>query len=234
MVYARHVQAASTGNQQLTCLQLGNDAGLLHLRQRLLEREGVTLQNIAQRNEFERSIARVEPDVLVVDWTISFDDRRMLAEQAKRTRPECVIMAFHASARNDDWVDCACDSRRGLGILMSAWNQCLNIAQLRRHGHAELEEEYVFVADAHRKYVYASPAALSLLGFTLPEMLSMTVDDLTFPRTEIAPAMFEEFKRTGIMEGDYVLRKRSGEPLRIRFKATALDDGCLVSRWQPA
>jgi PAS domain-containing protein len=101
------------------------------------------------------------------------------------------------------------------------------------HAHPELKgAEFVVFADAARRYVDCSDSACALLGFTREEMLSKTIEDVSYNVKEV-PQLFAQYLKTGAMEGEYVLRRKDQTPAPIYFKAFVLSDGCNAAVWVP-
>jgi hypothetical protein len=104
---------------------------------------------------------------------------------------------------------------------------------LRNHSHPEVEAaEYVVFADSSRRYVDCSDGVARLLGYSRAEMLEKTVDDVSFHNKEVAK-LFGLYLNQGGMEGDYVLRDKTGMPVPIRYRAFVLADGCNAAIWEP-
>jgi PAS domain S-box-containing protein len=75
------------------------------------------------------------------------------------------------------------------------------------HARPELQgAEFVVFADAARRYVDCSDAACALLGYTREEMLSKTIEDVSYNVNEV-PRLFAQYLKTGAMEGEFVLRR---------------------------
>jgi PAS domain-containing protein len=107
------------------------------------------------------------------------------------------------------------------------------MAGVLHHAHPELRgAKFVVFADASRRYVDCSEAACSLLGYTRDEMLSKTVEDVSYNVNEV-PHLFAQYLKTGAMEGEFVLRHKSKAPIPIRFKAFVFSDGCNAAVWDP-
>lgn len=101
------------------------------------------------------------------------------------------------------------------------------------HAHPELQgAEFVVFADSSRRYVDCSEAVCTLLGYPRDEMLSKTIEDVSYNVNEV-PHLFAQYLKTGAMEGEYVLRRRDKTPVPIRFKAFVLKDGCNAAIWEP-
>ncbi len=102
------------------------------------------------------------------------------------------------------------------------------------HKHAEVQsQKYVVFVDTQRRFVDCSDEVCELLGYRKDEVLAKTVDDLSYMVADV-PAVFDRFVRSGSLDGQYLLRHRSGRPVLIRYSAYAFADGCLAAVWEPA
>jgi PAS domain-containing protein len=101
------------------------------------------------------------------------------------------------------------------------------------HAHPELQgAEFVVFADSTRRYVDCCDAACALLGFTREEMLSKTIEDVSYNFNEV-PQLFAQYLKRRTMEGEFVLRRKDQAPVPIRFKAFVFSDGCNAAIWEP-
>src|SRR5580693_8697390 len=89
-------------------------------------------------------------------------------------------------------------------------------------------EKYVVFADSHRRYVACSQGVCDLLGYSENEILSKTIDQLSFFTSDV-PAMFDRFVQRGALDGMYLLRHKDGRPISIRYRSWTFDDGCLAA-----
>jgi DNA-binding CsgD family transcriptional regulator len=80
----------------------------------------------------------------------------------------------------------------------------------------------MLIADNERRYVAANPAACLLLRLPEPDVLDLTIDDLTPP--EARPAIDElwaAFLRDGTQRGAFELQMPDGPRLAVEYSATA-------------
>ena len=102
------------------------------------------------------------------------------------------------------------------------------------HKHAEVQsQKYVVFADTDRRFIDCSDEVCELLGYRKDEIVAKTIDDLSYVVSDV-PAVFDRFVRSGSLDGQYLLRHRSGRPVLIRYSAYAFADGCLAAVWEPA
>jgi hypothetical protein len=64
------------------------------------------------------------------------------------------------------------------------------------------------------------------------ELINMTIEDVSYRSARVS-ALFEQYKKQGKMDGQYVLLSKSGQPVFITYRAHAFDDGCLAAVWEP-
>ncbi len=75
--------------------------------------------------------------------------------------------------------------------------------------------------DENRCYVNVNDAACELLGYSREELLSMKIDDVSYPSGAHVDPMYSQYLEDGSMKGIFALRRKSGEILWIRFSATS-------------
>jgi PAS domain-containing protein len=101
------------------------------------------------------------------------------------------------------------------------------------HAHSELQHaQYIVFADPSRRYVDCSAGVCDLLDYSRAELLQKTIDDVSYNDSEV-PALFAQYLETGRQEGEYVLRRKDGTPVLIRYRAFLFSDGCKAAVWEP-
>jgi PAS domain-containing protein len=101
------------------------------------------------------------------------------------------------------------------------------------HKHAELKEaKYVVFVNSSRQYVDCSPAISDLLGYSHREMLTKTIDDISYDMDAV-PKLFAVFQATRSQNGDFILQHKNRTPVPIRYKAFVFGDGCNAAIWEP-
>jgi len=73
--------------------------------------------------------------------------------------------------------------------------------------------------DAARRYVAVNDAACELLGYTRQELLTKTIDDVSFPSAAHVHPMYARFVEEGSMRGIFALRRKSGDGIMVRFQS---------------
>ena len=80
----------------------------------------------------------------------------------------------------------------------------------------------ILVADDHRRYVHATPAAARLTGRPLARLLTLRVEDVVpAANREAVPEAWDRFLAAGSMEGPYVLERSDGSEVEVRYSAKA-------------
>jgi PAS domain S-box-containing protein len=103
---------------------------------------------------------------------------------------------------------------------------------LGRDHSLRVQPDYVTVVNSRRRYVDVSPTFCKLLGYTRDELIGMTYDEITVPRTNDIPAVLEMFLQVGHMSGIWVLAHRGGTKLFVRYESVIRQDGLFESQMQ--
>jgi PAS domain-containing protein len=104
---------------------------------------------------------------------------------------------------------------------------------LLSHAHPELiGADYVVFVDSSRRYTDCSDGICMLLAYERRELLEKTIDDISYHDEEV-PQLFQQYIDAGGLTGDFVLKRKDGTPLPIRYKSFVFSDGCLAARWEP-
>jgi PAS domain S-box-containing protein len=72
-----------------------------------------------------------------------------------------------------------------------------------------------------RRYVMANAAACRLLGYTRPQILALSVEDVATVSAALADRMWQELLRTGDQAGTTRLRRADGAQVEVEFRALA-------------
>jgi PAS domain-containing protein len=104
---------------------------------------------------------------------------------------------------------------------------------LLSHRHPEVEgAEFAVFTDPSRRYVDCTDGVCRLLGYERSELLVRTIENVSFHDGEVSK-LFAEYLQRGRMDGEYVLRHKSGAPIPIRYRAFVFTDGCAAAIWEP-
>lgn len=80
----------------------------------------------------------------------------------------------------------------------------------------------VLIADDDARYIAANTRAATLTGYSVAELLTMSVPDLTpVPNTSEFRNLWRDFIRTGEQRGTYQLRRKDGSVIPVRYAAWA-------------
>ncbi len=84
----------------------------------------------------------------------------------------------------------------------------------------------MLVVDAEGNYIDANPAARSLTGYTLAELRTMRIGDLTVPEErDLSAKHFARLRATGKTRNDRVLLRKDGTQVRVEAHAVDLGGG---------
>jgi PAS domain S-box-containing protein len=85
--------------------------------------------------------------------------------------------------------------------------------------NAHVRPNYAVVVNTDRKYTEVSDSFCKLLGYTREELIGKKYDEITAPRTNDIPIVFELFMRSGYMHGIWIFVHRSGTRILVRYEA---------------
>jgi PAS domain S-box-containing protein len=220
---------------QATLLCIDDEENGLKLRKLLFEREGHQVLT-APDGPTAIDIFKVQSiDAVIVDYRMPSMDGAVVAERLRELRPGVPIIML--SGENDvpneakQAVDAFVTKGESPAVLLET---TASLLQVRSHSHPELDGKYIAFADEQRCYVDVSDGVCELLGYSRPELLRMTIDDVTAPvmRSETAP-LFQQYLSDGRLQGEYILLHRDGSEIPITYTATVFPDGCMVASWVP-
>ena len=207
-------------------LYFGLPSAVTQTRRLLLERAGYTVEVVHTLGHVEDAAAAGLARVMIVGSAMDMA-RRTQAVRIAREHRVCVL-SLHRGLRlpgEDVALDPFCDANE---FLFAAGHLLM-----RSHHHREVRSRYFLFVDSERRYVHASQAVCSLLGYERRDLLGMRIEDLTYPGSADAATLFARYLRDGSQVGAYTLRHRSGRPVRMNYRARVLPDGCMVSEFRP-
>jgi PAS domain S-box-containing protein len=85
--------------------------------------------------------------------------------------------------------------------------------------NAHVLPDYTVVVDFDRKYTDVSDGFCKLLGYSREELIGKRYDDVTAPRTNDIPIVFELFMKSGYMHGVWIFVHRAGTRILVRYEA---------------
>lgn len=188
----------------------------------------------SSREQIQEQIENSDFDVFVLNHTLAFADRKLLARKIKTMRPASgVLVLHHSGSLGNPYVDLAVDSRSGALAMLRALERVETMLHARSHQSADFEGEYVVVADSNRNYTFVTDAVCELLGYDRAMLLDLGIDDVVAGAAPVVVPLFEEFVAAGKQTGKIVLRHRSGRMVTVRYWASVEPDGCMIARWEP-
>jgi PAS domain S-box-containing protein len=93
-----------------------------------------------------------------------------------------------------------------------------------------VQPEYGCVVNERRRFVHVSPSFCKLLGYSEEEMLGMTFDEFTVPRTNHIPILWQLLIDKGYLQGIWVFAHRGGTKFFVRFETFARSDNLYETR----
>ncbi|HEV2696899.1 MAG TPA: response regulator [Terriglobales bacterium] len=220
---------------QITLLCIDDEENGLKLRKLLFEREGHRVLIAPDGPSGIDIFTSQSIDAVIVDYRMPNMDGAVVAERLKELRPAVPVIML--SGENEvpneakQTVDAFVTKGESPAVLLAI---TASLLQTRSHSHPELEGEYIVFADEHRRYVDVTDSVCGLLGYSRPELLKMTIDDVTAPvmRSKTAP-LFQQYLADGRLKGEYILLHRDGREIPIKYTATIFPDGCMAANWEP-
>jgi CheY-like chemotaxis protein len=240
----RYNRSANANQEQMTTAMLaaGSNPNIIYASDG--EHLGMLMVKVLEQNSYRalqvrgqklmQKLAHHPPDLVILDFTLSQNQRLELSEQLKKTAPEVPVLILHArGALDNPFVDYAVDSREGTSQVLQAVSMLLLTRRARSHRHSEIPGEYLIFAERNRRIVEITEKTCDLLGYPRPFLIGQTVEEISAIPSRDVENMFTAFLDEGRMEGQYLLRHRCGDPVKVSFIARAFEDGCLISSLTP-
>lgn len=222
-----------TSHTRLLLCSRSSDS-VLALQREILRNSGYEAVVTASKDEIQQRIENTDFDVIILNHTLSFADRKALARKAKQRNPNCGVMVLHNSGSlGNPCVDLAVDSRAGVQPMLQTLKRIEAMQHVRTHHGAASEGKYVVVADLNRNFAFATDSACELLGYDRAMFLELRIDDVVDGSTHVTEPLFHEFIVEGQLTGRITLRHRSGKKVPIRYWSSVEPDGCAIARWEP-
>jgi CheY-like chemotaxis protein len=171
-------------------------------------------------------------DAVVLDYLMPGMDGGEVAARLRAIRPRVPIILYSAflsvSAEALRCVDAFATKGQSPAVLLSEIRNLIGSP----HRHAGWHGEYVAFANPERKYTEVTEGFCRLLGYSRQEMLQMRIDQVAAAPEEV-PERWQHFVNRGALEGEIVLRHRSGALVPVTYKSKVFPDGCMVARMEP-
>ena len=221
-----------SGTRLLLCSRDGDS--LLAMQGEVFRASGYEVVATAFKEQIQEHIENTDFDVVILNHTLSFADRKALARKAKLRNPNNgVLVLHHSGALGNPYVDLAVDSRSGVKPVLDTLKRIEAMQHARTHHGAGADGKYVVVADLTRNYTFATDPVCELLGYDRAMLLELRIDDIVDGSTRMTAPLFQEFVAQGTQTGRITLRHRSGRKIQVNYSAVAEPDGCVIAHWEP-
>jgi len=204
---------------------------LPHCKQQL-ECSGFSVLTAAGGEDGLELFRSQDPAAVVVDETTVRSGADDFAEAIKQLKPRTPVVILSNSAAVTEKIRALADA-----MVFKAQAELLpekldSLIRIRSHAHPQLDGKYVVFSNSSRHYLDCSDGVCDLLGYTRMELTSMTIDEASY-RPQRTSGLFEQYIHTGKMEGQYILRHKSGKPIFIQYRSEVFPDGCMAAVWEP-
>jgi CheY-like chemotaxis protein len=222
-----------TSNTRLLLCSRHSDS-VLAMQREVFRNSGYQVVAAAAKEEIREHIENTDFDVIILNHTLSFADRKALARKTKQRNPNNgVLVLHHSGSLGNPYVDLAVDSRTGVKPMLDTLKRIEAMRHARTHHTSGTDGKYVVVADLNRNYTFATDPVCELLGYDRAMLLEFRIDDIVDGSTHVTDPLFREFVSEGTQTGRITLRHRSGKKIQVKYSAVAEPDGCVVAHWEP-
>jgi CheY-like chemotaxis protein len=221
-----------TSHKKYLVLCIDDEPSNLLVRKLLLEKAGFEVRTATSGKEGLQIFASQPIDAVVVDYSMPEMDGVTVAQLVKQQKPRVPVIMLSAYPGAREAVNEIVDAfvvKGGDPVLLG--RKIASLTRVRSHSHRELNAEYVIFADASRRCLDCSDSVCKLLGYSRADLLDKTIDDISY-KPETVPALFEDYQKRGMLNGEFILKHRNGRPLLIRFHSWSFPDNCLAAVWE--
>lgn len=210
-----------------------NDS-VLAMQREVFRNSGYEVVAAGSSEAIQEHIENTDFDVIILNHTLTFAERKALARKTKQRNPNHGVMVLHHSGSlGNPYVDLAVDSRAGVKPMLHTLKRLEAMQHARSHHVAESDGKYVVVADLNRNYTFVTDPVCHLLGYDRAMFLELRIDDVVDGSTHVAEPLFREFVAQGKQEGRINLRHRSGRKVPVKYTSHVEGDGCVIAEWEP-
>ena len=207
---------------------------VLAMQREVFRESGYNVVAAASQEEIHEHIENTDFDVIILNHTLSFADRKALARKTKQRNPNSgVLVLHHSGSLGNPYVDLAIDSRAGVKPMLDTLKRIEAMRHARTHHDPVADGKYVVVADMNRNYTFATDPVCELLGYDRAMLLELRIDDIVDGSTQVAAPLFQQFVAEGKQAGKITLRHRSGKKVLVKYSSMMEPDGCVVAHWEP-
>ena len=227
------MNADQTSDTRLLLCSRHSDS-VLAMQREVFRNSGYQVVAAASKEEICQHIESTDFDVIILNHTLSFADRKTLAKKAKQSNPNNgVLVLHHSGSLGNPYVDLAVDSRAGVKPMLDTLKRIEAMRHARTHHGPDAEGKYVVVADLNRNYTFATDPVCELLGYDRAMLLELRIDDIVVGSSHVAAPLFQQFVADGRQEGRITLRHRSGRKVPVKYTSLVEPDGCVIAHWEP-
>ena len=227
------MNVAQRSNTRLLLCSRQSDS-VLAMQSEVFRNSGYSVVAAAAKEEIHDHIENTDFDVIILNHTLSFADRKALARKTKQRNPNNgVLVLHHSGSLGNPYVDLAVDSRAGVKSMLDTLKRIEAMRHARTHHGPGADGKYVVVADLNRNYTFATDPVCELLGYDRAMLLELRIDDVVDGSTHVAAPLFQQFVAEGKQSGRITLKHRSGKKVPVKYSSLVEPDGCVVAHWEP-
>lgn len=227
------MNSAQKPNTRLLLCSRDRDS-LLAMQGEVFRASGYEVVATAFKEQIQEHIENTDFDVIVLNHTLSFSDRKAIARKTKQRNPNSGVLVLHQSGSlGNPYVDLAVDSRSGVKSVLDTLKRIEAMQHARTHHGPDADGKYVVVADLNRNYTFATDPVCELLGYDRAMLLELRIDDIVDGSTHVAAPLFQQFVAEGKQTGRITLRHRSGRKVPVKYSSLVEPDGCVIAHWEP-
>lgn len=227
------MNVAKRSNTRLLLCSRQSDS-VLAMQSEVFRNSGYSVVAAAAKEEIYDHIENTDFDVIILNHTLSFADRKTLARKTKERNPNNgVLVLHHSGSLGNPYVDLAVDSRAGVKPMLDTLKRIEAMRHARTHHTPGSQGKYVVVADLNRNYTFATDPVCELLGYDRAMLLELRIDDIVDGSTQVTAPLFQQFVADGKQTGRITLRHRSGKKIQVNYSSFVKPDGCVVAHWEP-
>src|ERR1051326_2305927 len=171
------MNVAQTSDTRLLLCSRDSDS-LLAMQRAVFRDSGYQVVAAASKEEIYQHIEETDFDVIILNHTLSFSDRKTLARKAKQSNPNNgVLVLHHSGSLGNPYVDLAVDSRAGVKPVLDTLKRIEAMRHARVPHTPGADGQYVVVADLNRNYTFASDPVCELLGYDRAMLLELRSEE---------------------------------------------------------
>ena len=245
------VVASSNRKSVIHVLHVDDDPSTLEISKKILMDMGTfEIDNACRVDEALKKLSTGQFDVVISDYEMPQKDGLQFLKELReknnkipfilftgKGREEVAIKALNLGA--DSYLNKQGDPETVYGELVHELTQSVKRKQAEE---ALLESETkfrlyvehspvaVFVVNPEGKYEYANQAASELLGYSINELQTMSIPQITYdPDLQIVVQSFMKLKEIGFFHEETRRKSKGGDTVFVDLNAVALPNGKLMA-----